>query len=299
MQKSALVKILLSAVILVAALLLCSPVSALLEGLTASVTAVKLDWTVPFRLIILISGLVLLSGLLREFFRRWQPKSSRGRTAFTLSNSAFRYLLVLVGLMWGLNILGVDIKALLAGAGVLALIIGFGAESLIADVITGIFMLFEHQYEVGDIIVVGDFRGTVSQIGIRTTCITDSGGNVKIINNSDIRSLINRSSDVSFAVCDIAIPYHGYLRRAEELLEQVLPALYAEHGELFLAQPQYAGVQQMDPATGSVVLRVSAQVAEQDIYTAQRTLNRALLLAFEDAGIPSPAALLSLARPKV
>lgn len=121
---------------------------------------------------------------------------------FTLADSAIRYLLIIVGLLWALSIVGVVCGRCWPAPAVLQLIIGFGAESLIADVITGTFMLFEHQYEVGDIIVVGDFRGTVTQIGIRTTQIMDSGGNVKIINNSDIRSLINRSNDLSFAVCD-------------------------------------------------------------------------------------------------
>lgn len=189
-----------------------------------------------------------------------------------------------------------DVKALLAGAGVVALIIGFGAESLIADIITGIFMIFEHQYEVGDIIVVGDFRGTVTQIGIRTTSITDTGGNVQIINNSDIRNLINRSNDNSFAVCDIGIPYQGYLRKAEAVLEKTLPQLPKDHPELFPTSPKYLGVQQLDIGNDAVILRISAEVAEQNIYSGQRALNRALLLAFENADIPNPVAEVKLAQ---
>lgn len=295
-KNSPLLRLVISAVVLVAALLLSTPVSGLLNRLTGSVTAVRLDWAVPFRLVILISGLVLIAALISVILRRWNPASNHARTAFTLVNSASRYILVLVGLMWGLAILGVDVQALLAGAGVIALIIGFGAESLIADVITGIFMLFEHQYEVGDIIVVGDFRGTVTQIGIRTTSITDTGGNVKIINNSDIRNLINRSNDSSFAVCDIGIPYQGYLHQAEDLLAQVLPTLFKENPDLFLEEPRYLGVQQMDINNDAVILRISGKVLEQNIYSSQRALNRALLLAFEDAGIPNPVAELKLAR---
>jgi len=285
-------KLAVSAVLFVAALGLCEPVEQMMSGLAGSM----FDWTVPFRLVAMIAGLVLLAEILRVFFRHWAPKTNRGRTAFTLANSALRYILGLVGLMWALAILGVDVKALLAGAGVVALIIGFGAESLIADVITGTFMLFEHQYEVGDIIVVGDFRGTVTQIGIRTTSITDTGGNVQIINNSDIRNLINRSNDNSFAVCDIGIPYQGYLRKAEAILEQTLPQLSKENPDLFPNVPRYLGVQQLDIENDAVILRISAEVAEKNIYAGQRALNRALLLAFEDAGIPNPVAEVKLAR---
>lgn len=295
-QKSTAVRILVSSVVLAAVFLISTPVADWLNGLTASVTSKPLDWNVPFRLVMMAAALVLVSGIFRAAFCRWSPKNGHGRTAFTLANSAVRYILVIVGLMWGLAILGVDVQALLAGAGVAALIIGFGAESLIADVITGIFMLFEHQYEVGDIIVVGDFRGTVTQIGIRTTSITDSGGNVQIINNSDIRNLVNRSNDSSFAVCDIAIPYRGCLKKAEGVLAETLPQLTQEYPEMFEKTPQYLGVQEMDLANDAVLLRVAAEVSEQNIYAGQRALNRALLLAFEEAGISKPVAELKLAR---
>lgn len=281
----------MSAVVLTALLALSGPVGNILSAYSEPVPSV---WRIVSRLVMLLSGLALASALIQLLLERWTPATGHGRTVRTLAGSALRYLVMLVGLLWGLSILGVDVKALLAAAGVLALIIGFGAESLIADVVTGTFMLFEHQYEVGDIIVVDDFRGTVTQIGIRTTSITDTGGNVKIINNSDIRNLINRSNDSSFAVCDIGIPYQGYLLRAEEKLSQVLPALLQERPELFQDAPRYLGVQAMDNANDAVILRISAKVAEQNIYSAQRVLNRTLLLAFEEADIPNPVAELKV-----
>lgn len=283
--------ILIPAIVLVAALLISTPVVELLNELTSPVTAVRLNWAVPFRLVMMVSFLMLLFGVSQEVFRRWTPTSNHGRTMFTLANSAVRYVLVIVGLLWGLALCGVNVQALLAGAGVVALIIGFGAESLIADVITGIFMLFEHQYEVGDIIVVGDFRGTVTQIGIRATSITDTGGNVKIINNSDIRDLINRSSDSSVAVCDLGVLYDGEsVRRAEAILAEKLPELYEAHRDLFSEPPTYLGVQELSLAQNAAVLRVIAKVNEANIYACQRVMNRDLMLALEDAGVGNPPA---------
>lgn len=290
-RRSPLAKFFVSAAVLAAVLILSTPVS---KALPESPEALRMLWGTGSRLVMLIAGLALASSLIQLLLDRWAPATGHGRTIRTLAGSALRYLVMLIGLLWGLSILGVDVKALLAAAGVMALIIGFGAESLIADVVTGTFMLFEHQYEVGDIIVVDDFRGTVTQIGIRTTSITDTGGNVKIINNSDIRSLINRSNDSSFAVCDIGIPYQGYLLRAEAKLAEVLPALHQERPDLFQEAPRYLGVQSMDNANDAVILRISAKVAEQNIYSAQRVLNRTLLLAFEEAGIPNPVAELKV-----
>lgn len=295
-QKKSNLKLLLSVVVFIAAMLLAGPVSGSLDKLTGAVSVIHFNWLIPFRLIMLVSGILIVSEVVNLILKHCSPKTGHGRTAMTLARSAVRYVLALVGIFWCLSILGVEVGALLAGAGVVALIIGFGAESLIADVITGIFMLFEHQYEVGDIIEVGQFRGTVTQIGIRTTSVTDAGGNTKIINNSDVRDLINRSSDKSCAVCDIAIPYRGYLRKAEKLLEETLPGIREEHSGLFLSEPQYLGVQQMDLNSDAVLLRVAADVREGDIYRAQRTLNRDLLLAFEDAGIPNPVNELKVVR---
>ncbi len=291
-NKRSKLKIILSAIIFIAARILCSPVS---EGLNRLV-GTSMDWTIPFRLAAMVSGLVVLSELCRLVMHKMNPLSSRGKTVYTLTGSALRYIFGIVGLLWALAITGVNVQALLAGAGVAALIIGFGAESLIADIITGVFMIFENQYEVGDIIVVGDFRGTVTQIGIRTTSITDSGGNVQIINNSDIRNLINRSSDTSYSVCDIAIPYTGYLLKAEAVLKTALPKLLQEHPDVFLSEPQYLGVQTIHGDIDAVTLRISAEVSEKDIYIGQRLLNRSLLLEFEAADIPNPVSALKIVK---
>ena len=93
----------------------------------------------------------------------------------------------------GLHLLGVNILAIVASLGVLALIVGFAADSIIADLVTGVFILFDSQYNVGDIIEVDGFRGVVTDIGIRTTSITDASENIKIVNNADMRNILNRS----------------------------------------------------------------------------------------------------------
>ena len=288
-NRKALKRILACAIVFAAVLLGGGPLGKLLNRLTSGITVIRLDWSALFRLILMVVGLVLAGILCKLFFERWDPKSNHGKTIATLANSAIRYVLALVGILWGLSILGVDVNALLAGAGIVALIIGFGAESLIADVITGIFMLFEHQYEVGDIIVVGDFRGVVSQIGIRTTSITDTGGNVKIINNSDIRNLVNRSAAKSKAVCDLGVLYDAEsVRKAEEILKEMLPKLGKEYADMFKAEPCYLGVQELNLSENAAILRVVAEVDEQDIYSAQRLLNRELFLALEDGGVSNP-----------
>lgn len=214
------------------------------------------------------------------------PKSHRARTILTLLNSLLRYAAALVILCWGLSILGVDVSVIVASVGVVALVVGFGVESLIADVVTGTFILFENQYNVGDIVEVGGFRGTVRDIGIRTTAIEDAGGNVKIINNSEMKNILNRSDHASRAVCDIDIPYETDLEALEERIPALLEEIYRQNAGILKSVPAYLGVEKL--GASSVVLRFVAEVAEKDLFTAGRVLNRSLWLGLRRLGVECP-----------
>ena len=238
------------------------------------------------KVLTMVAGILLLARLLRALLKALRPKSHRGMTMITLASSLIQYTAALVALCWGLSILGVNVSAIVASVGVLALIVGFGAESLIADVITGVFMLFENQCNVGDIVEVGGFRGTVQKVGIRTTCIVDGGGNVKIINNSEMKNILNRSDKASRAVCDIGIPYETDLEALEGQLSKLLEAIPAKYPDLIPEAPCYLGVQSLD--SSSVVLRFTAAVSEENIYAAQRKLNRELLLGLRRLGVECP-----------
>ncbi len=148
----------------------------------------------------------------------------------------------IVILCWGLTILGVNITTIVASVGILALIVGFSAEGLIADLVTGTFMLLENQYNVGDIVEVNGFRGIVTAIGIRTTCITDTGDNVKIINNSEMKNILNRSDNLSRAVSDISIPYETDVEKLESELPKLLEEIYKAHTDIMQKTPQYLGL---------------------------------------------------------
>ena len=230
-------------------------------------------------------ALILILGLFKQ-------KSHRSATVITITQSLLRYAAAIVILCWGLSIIGVNVSTILASVGIVALIVGFGAESLIADVITGFFMLFENQYNVGDIVEVGGFRGTVSDIGIRTTSITDPGGNVKIINNSNMKDILNRSDHASRSLSDIQVPYETDLPAFEEKLPDMMKAIYEAHKDVMRSEPVYLGVQEL--GASGVTLRFVVEVDESDIYKVQRILNRDLLVTFREAGVEVPFPQLDL-----
>ncbi len=249
---------------------------------------VKLDWSALFQLVIMAILLILIRELCSWGLEKYQPKTPRAATMKNLVASALKYILALVAVFWGLSIIGVNVSTLFASVGVMALIIGFGAESLIADVITGLFMIFENQYNVGDIIELDGYRGTVVNIAIRTTSIEDGGGNVKIFNNSDVRNIVNLSTDSSRAVCDIPIPYEADIDAAEKVVAQLCLDLTRDYPEIFRKLPECAGVQAL--ADSAVILRVTAHVDEEDRFKAARIINKVMKTGLEKAGMGAPYA---------
>lgn len=213
-------------------------------------------------------------------------KGDRARTVTELLISTVRYLAVIAALVWGLSILGVNTTAVLAGIGIIGLIIGFGAQSLIEDIITGAFIIFEGQYHIGDIIVLDDFRGVVRSVGVRTTTIEDTGGNLKVVNNSDIRNFQNRSRKLSLAVCDVDVAYDTDLRALEALLAKALPEMYLEHTDLYRKEPEYMGVESL--AESGMTLRFTIPVKEVNIFRARRQFNRDLRILFAENGVEIP-----------
>ena len=238
------------------------------------------------KLIVMIFGVLLLKNLIVLILGFFKPKSHRARSIISLTSSLMKYLAFIVILCWGLTIIGVNITTIIASIGILALIVGFSAESLIADVVTGTFMLLENQYNVGDIVEINGFRGIVTSIGIRTTCITDSGDNVKIINNSEMKNILNRSDNSSRAVGDISIPYETDLTALEKKLPALMQEIYDRNSATLNGLPVYLGVQALE-ASG-ILLRFIVEVDEKNIFSAGRLLNRELLLGFKKLGIECP-----------
>lgn len=213
-------------------------------------------------------------------------RNRRMLTVSSLLKSLISWVAVIIAVIWCLSIFGIDVTAALASVGIVALVLSFGAQSLVEDVVTGIFIIVEGSFNVGDIVVLDDFRGTVRSISIRTTSIEDTGGNIKIVNNSDIRNIQNRSCNISVAVSDVSIAYDASIPEAEAVLARCLDELWEKHQDILVEKPTYAGVQAL--ADSAVVLRLLAKTKEENIFTVQRLLNRAAKLALDEAGIEIP-----------
>ena len=248
----------------------------------------KFEWSLEniVRGALILIALLVFEGLVSFLLGAIRPKRHRTRTMVALIKNITRYAVILISICVVLTMLNVDIVTILSGLGIVALIVGFGAESLIADVVTGMFILIDNQYNIGDIIEINGFRGTVTDISVRTTVITDLGGNVKIVNNSDMKNILNRSDNASKAVTEFPIPYETDLEALERELPALLLQIRSAHLDLMKSAPEYLGIDQFGDS--AVVLKFVVEVAEPDIYTGARVLNHDLFVGMRKLGVEVP-----------
>ncbi|MDD3795635.1 MAG: mechanosensitive ion channel family protein [Lachnospiraceae bacterium] len=216
----------------------------------------------------------------------------RVKTIERLINSAIKYLSIIGAIFYCISFLGIDSSTLLASAGILTLIVGLGIQSLVSDVVAGIFIVFEGEFRVGDIVTIGDFRGIVREIGMRSTKIEDLAQNIKIFNNSNISGVVNMTRKFSYSYIDVGIDYNESLERVESILDKELPKVKGKIPEI-TDGPFYKGVVSLGDS--SVVIRILAKCNEIDRAGLARSLNREIKLIFDrnHINIPFPQVVIN------
>ncbi len=227
-------------------------------------------------IVLVVTAVILL--VINKTFRR----SRREITVIRLVSNLIKTIVVIGLVITVLAIWGVDTTALITGAGVLTLVVGLGMQNLISDVVAGLFIVFENEFNVGDIITIDGFRGTVVSIGIRTTKL-EALGNIKIINNSDIRGVLNQTVMPSTAKALIDVEYGDSLSRIDEVIKAKLPEINIDG---VIGAISYDGVAEL--GASGVTLQFTANCYEGDIFAVQREMNKRLKNMFDENGIGIP-----------
>lgn len=252
------------------------------------------------RISLILAGAWLLARLLSKILLRWerrmealgdQAQAERQRRARTLIGIAHGFALAGILLMVVLLILpelGLDVAPLMAGAGIVGLILGLGAQTLIKDFLGGLFILLEEQFYVGDVVRIGEISGTVERITLRATYVRDLEGRLHLIPNGEIRIVANHSKGWSRAVVDIEVDCGEDIGRVMATLEEACQALAADvtAGPLLLEPPAVIGVEGLTDT--AVRLRVMARTRAGQHWDVARLLRRQIKEAFEQAGIRTP-----------
>jgi moderate conductance mechanosensitive channel len=209
----------------------------------------------------------------------------RVETVFVVVKRATYVVIAIVAVLMILEEVGVDIRPLLASLGIVGLALGLGAQTLFRDVISGIFILAENHYQVGDVIEIGNKTGTVERMSLRVTRVRDMHGIVHIIPNGEIRTVANRTREWSRAILDIGVTYEDDIELAMRTLEQIGAGLIEDEdaGPMLLESPVVLGVEALED--WQVRLRIMVKTLPNQHFPVQRILRRRIQRVFAEKGI--------------
>lgn len=261
------------------------PISSGEGGFVAIANWFRDNYDIPIYSVVVVIIVVLICSLLSLFKRKVNIKNKKAATITSLILSLLKWAAIFVAIFLVLNKWGVDTNKILASMGILALIIGLGCQSLISDIVAGIFLVADNAFEVGDIVVIDGFRGTVKEIGLKTTKVEDAGGNIKLIANSHISSMVNLTNSLSIASVDISIPYEENLARTETLLLEHLSEMKKSIPSI-VEGPFYKGMEEM--ADSAVILKIVAKVKEEDRFQCTRDMKRDIFIFLNENKICIP-----------
>lgn len=282
------------------------------------------DWFrgVPVRIVLIVLGAVVLRWVLlrsigrvvkvtlaKSDARRSQEPGRVGRAGNALANAAgidrerhrqrtltmgsllrsmVTFVVALVAILTVMTELGIDLAPVLATAGVGGVALGFGAQSLVKDFLSGIFMILEDQYGVGDIIDTGEAIGTVEEVSLRITRLRDASGVVWYIRNGEIIRIGNKSQGWSTAIVDLPVSYAENIERAISVIRGVVHEMDQDPSmqEVLLEEPNVVGVESI---TGNVVtIRIIAKTAPEQQYGVSREIRERVKAAFDEHHIKAP-----------
>ena len=238
-------------------------------------------------------ALVILGGMIFKWVtRHWiisRVRQKKGdRRADTLSEliqTTLNFIVWFIIIMISLDVLGVNITPILASAGVVGLAIGFGSQNLVKDVVAGFFHFLDNNYNLGEVIQVNGFTGTVTQMNLRMVHLTDAFGAEMIINQGSIGSLINWSRNQTTAVIDFGVAYDTDLKKLSDIMEAFVQSLPEKITDLVEA-PRFLGV--MELADSSINCRILAKTEAGNHWAAGRKIRQELVAALNEHAIEIP-----------
>ncbi|SDR76909.1 small conductance mechanosensitive channel [Nocardioides scoriae] len=215
-------------------------------------------------------------------------RAQRARSLGTLLKSILTTVVFGIAFVMVLSEIGVDVAPILASAGVLGLAIGFGAQNLVKDFLSGVMMMVEDQYGVGDVVDLGEAVGTVEAVGLRVTRLRDVNGTVWYVRNGEILRVGNQSQNWARTVLDVNVGYTEDLVRVRRILAEVAHGLWEDedYRDVVIEEPEVWGVENLGP--DGVVVRVTLKTAPLEQWAVAREMRQRIKGRFDHEGIVIP-----------
>lgn len=223
-----------------------------------------------------------------EEYATLKEREQRVKTLTTILRGAGLVLIAAIAAVMVLSELGLNVGPLIAGAGIAGLAIGFGAQTLVKDIISGFFILLENQFTIGDVISVGGISGGVEKMTLRATFLRDLEGTLHIIPNGEIRILSNKTRGWARAVVNLGIAYKEDVGRVLAVLERIGQEMWQDEGyrPLLLEEPAVSGVEELGDSAMTLRIMIKTQAGKQ--WEISRELRKRIKETFEEENIEMP-----------
>ena len=221
-----------------------------------------------------------------------ERRQQRAQTMGSILKSISGGLIIAIVIVMVLDQVGVNIAPIIASAGIVGIALGFGAQNLVKDFLSGIFMILEDQYGVGDSVDLGEAIGTVEAVGLRVTRLRDVDGTVWYVRNGEILRVGNQSQNWARTVLDITVAYESDLDQVQQLLKEEATAMYEDeqYHEVIIEEPEVWGVERFDK--DGAVVRVVLKTAPLQQWPVARALRQRIKARFDAAGIRIPTSFI-------
>lgn len=239
-------------------------------------------------IIVLLSSLIyfIIKRILKRFFKIRKKVSKKEKTIYNLVINIIRWFIIIIAFLMILDVFGVDTKTLVASLGVLGLVIGLALQDMLKDFISGLFIIFENQYCIGDIIEVKGFKGEVINLGLKTTRIRSYTGEVKIIPNRNVEDVINYSQMSSLAVVDVSVAYEENYDKVEKVVNELLDKLNKEKIPNVKGDLKLLGINKL--ADSGVEIRIVGETTSYENFEVERIIRRKIKETFDKENIKIP-----------
>lgn len=262
-----------------------------LMGIDSMMVSYYIMMTIKAVVVIVIAriSISMFNRIIMNFFKlypKFKMDEKKSTTLAGILKSIVKYTVYIIMLISVLNVLEIPTAPLLATAGLGGLAIGFGAQSLVKDVFTGFFILFEDQYGVGDFVTIGSMSGTVEDMGLRITKIREYNGDLHIIPNGEVKTVTNHSRGDSLALIDVGIAYEVDVEKAIAVLRELAERYYNNNQESLVQKPEVLGITKFNES--EVVIRTVVRTKPLMHWKTEREFRMNILEAFKERSIEIP-----------
>lgn len=243
--------------------------------------------SIVYALVYVVLGLIFIA-LYKKLIRRILRINTGDKRRATIAKviiSIGKYVIWFLIFMLVLGAFHIDTAPILGSAAILGLAVGLGAQKLVADFISGFFILFEDSFSIGDVVKIDGFKGEVVDIGLRTTKLLDWTGTMKVVNNGDIHTVENYSKFNSIAIIDFGVAYETDLDNMKQIINEFFESKSYTH-EAMINSPKYLGVIKMNAS--DIECRVIVECEPMGHFQVERDLRNELKKLFEENGIEIP-----------